>query len=167
MERSDSERRWCRYIHLLFTNQAPPSYLSQNTAPQRLRLKSVTMYLRPPTGWKKPIASLVVGGHGGNGVGKAWASVARYEDEYVKELYRRGGDGESVDGDITWGGVGGEGTYDTEKMFKSCGKMVETENEHQVVDHKVSASGTVLTIGIHCSPPLAQIVDFHHRGAWP
>ncbi|WVQ98271.1 hypothetical protein IAU59_005394 [Kwoniella sp. CBS 9459] len=116
------KRRWCRYIHLLFTNQAPPSYLSPKTS--RVRLTSITLLLSPPTGWQKPLASLVIGGAGGTGQGKAWASVARYDDEYVEELKSRGGTGEGVGGQISWGGVGGKGRFDTSKMFRSCGKMV-------------------------------------------
>jgi phosphatidylinositol-3,4,5-trisphosphate 3-phosphatase/dual-specificity protein phosphatase PTEN len=77
------------------------------------------MYLTPPTGWKKPFTSLVVGSDAGRG--KAWASVARYDDAYVKEL-----EGKS-EGGVTWGGVAGEGNYDSHKMFKSCGKMIATD----------------------------------------
>ncbi|WWC86688.1 uncharacterized protein L201_001565 [Kwoniella dendrophila CBS 6074] len=117
-----SQRRWCRYIHLLFNNQAPPAYTSPKSA--RVRLVSITLLLHPPSGWQKPLASLVIGGSGGTGQGKAWASVARYDDEYVEELKTRGGTGEGVGGQITWGGVGGEGHFDTHKMFRSCGKMV-------------------------------------------
>jgi hypothetical protein len=80
---------------------------------------SITMYLTPPTGWKKPITSMIVGSDAGRG--KAWASVARYDDAYVKELEGKGGGG------VTWGGVAGEGHYDSHKMFKSCGKMIATD----------------------------------------
>ncbi|WWC68147.1 uncharacterized protein I206_102070 [Kwoniella pini CBS 10737] len=121
-----SQRRWCRYIHLLFNNQAPPSYTSPK--PSRVRLTSITLLLHPPTGWQKPLASLVVGS-GGTGQGKAWASVARYDDEYVDELKTRGGTGQGVAGQISWGGVGGEGTFDTHKMFRSCGKMVSVDGD--------------------------------------
>jgi hypothetical protein len=41
----------------------------------------------------------------------------------VQELRRRGGSGQGVKSEVTWGGVGGEGVYDTNKMFRSCGKM--------------------------------------------
>jgi len=86
------------------------------------------MFLTPPTGWKKPMTSLVVGSDAGRG--KAWASVARYDDGYVHELESKGSGG------VTWGGVAGEGKYDSHKMFKSCGKMVATdvpaENEQEV-----------------------------------
>jgi phosphatidylinositol-3,4,5-trisphosphate 3-phosphatase/dual-specificity protein phosphatase PTEN len=112
-----SERRWVRYVHLLFTNQAPASYLS--TRESRVRLVSITMYLTPPSGWKKPITSLIVGSDAGRG--KARASVARYDDAYVKELEGKGSGG------VTWGGVAGEGVYDSHKMFKSCGKMVASD----------------------------------------
>ena len=56
-------------------------------------------------------------------MGKAWASVGRYDDEYVATLRHRGGAGEGAVPEVTWGGVGGEGGFDTEKMFRSCGKM--------------------------------------------
>ena len=79
--------------------------------------------MTPPSGWQKPLAKLVIGGDG-HGKGKAWASVARYDDGYVDELWRLGGSGEGADRDITWGGVGGKGQYDTTKMFRSCGRMV-------------------------------------------
>ncbi|XAO24584.1 hypothetical protein I312_103388 [Cryptococcus bacillisporus CA1280] len=125
-----SQRRWCRYIHLLFTKQAPPSYLS--LTPRYLRLLSVTLLLSPPSGWQKPIASLLVGS-GGTGQGKAWASVARYDDKYVKELQNRGGTGEGVEGEITWGGVAGDGRFDTHKMFRSFGKMVPADANEPVV----------------------------------
>ncbi|OCF33832.1 hypothetical protein I317_01324 [Kwoniella heveanensis CBS 569] len=126
-----SQRRWCRYIHLLFTNEAPPSYLSPK--PSRVRLTSITLLLSPPSGWQKPLASLVVGGAGGTGQGKAWASVARYDDEYVEELKSRGGTGEGVGGQISWGGVGGKGRFDTNKMFRSCGKMVSNPVDEEIV----------------------------------
>ncbi|ODO08539.1 hypothetical protein L198_00269 [Cryptococcus wingfieldii CBS 7118] len=124
-----SQRRWCRYIHLLFNNQAPPSYLSPK--PQRLRLLSVTLLITPMTGWQKSVASLVVGS-GGTGQGHAWTSVARYDDEYVEDLKIRGGTGEGVAGDVTWGGVAGEGKHDTHKMFRSCGKMVATDLDDDI-----------------------------------
>lgn len=111
-----TERRWIRYMHLLFINRAPPSYLSGETS--RIRLVSITMFLTPPTGWRKPLTSVLVGSDSGRG--KAWASVARYDDAYVHELEKRGGEG----GDITWGGVAGDGRHDSHKMFNSCGKMV-------------------------------------------
>lgn len=140
MCRHSLERRWCRYIHLLFTKQAPPSYLS--LTPRYLRLLSVTLLLSPPSGWQKPIASLLIGS-GGTGQGKAWASVARYDDKYVKELQNRGGTGEGVEGEITWGGVAGDGRFDTHKMFRSFGKMVPADANEPVVavlpkDHQVS-----------------------------
>ena len=50
--------------------------------------------------------------------------MARYDDAYVEELNRRGGSGAGVESEISWGGVGGDGKYDTSKMFRSCGKMV-------------------------------------------
>ncbi|OXH25658.1 hypothetical protein J008_05310 [Cryptococcus neoformans] len=125
-----SQRRWCRYINLLFTNQAPPSYVS--LTPRHLRLLSVTLLLTPPSGWQKPLASLLVGS-GGTGQGKAWASVARYDDDYVKELQNRGGTGEGVGGEITWGGVAGDGRFDTHKMFRSFGKMVPADVSEDVV----------------------------------
>jgi phosphatidylinositol-3,4,5-trisphosphate 3-phosphatase/dual-specificity protein phosphatase PTEN len=88
------------------------------------------MYLTPPTGWKKPFTSLVVGSDAGRG--KAWASVARYDDAYVKELEDKGAGG------VTWGGVAGEGNYDSHKMFKSCGKMIATDASSED-DHEVSS----------------------------
>jgi phosphatidylinositol-3,4,5-trisphosphate 3-phosphatase/dual-specificity protein phosphatase PTEN len=74
----------------------------------------------------------VVGHKGGKG--KAWASIARYDDRYVEELRRKGETGEGLLDDVTWGGVGGEGVHDVKKMFRSCGKMVEvamTEKEQR------------------------------------
>ena len=115
------ERRWCRYVNLLFSHRAPPAYVHLER-PTRVKLVSITMVLQRPTGWQKPLAKLVVGRDAGQG--NAWASVARYNDDYVDELRRRGGGGEGVSGEITWGGVGGKGEYDAHKMFRSCGKMV-------------------------------------------
>jgi len=109
-------------MNLLFSNQAPQAYL--NPGRSRVMIKSVTLLMNPPTGWHKPIAALVLGS-GGTGQGKAWASVGRYDDGYVEELRRRGGSGQGVKSEITWGGVGGEGVYDTNKMFRSCGKLTE------------------------------------------
>ncbi|KAK6903504.1 hypothetical protein I203_107008 [Kwoniella mangroviensis CBS 8507] len=126
-----SQRRWCRYINLLFTNQAPPSYTFPK--PSRVRLVSIILLMSPPSGWQKPLASLVVGGTGGTGQGKAWASVARYDDEYVEELKTRGGTGEGVAGQISWGGVGGQGRFDTNKMFRSCGKMVAKDVDEEAL----------------------------------
>ena len=109
---ADVERRWVRYIHLLYANQAPASYL----APKRslVRLESVILHLVPASSWQKPLAKLVVGSSDGDG--KAWASVALYDDDYVEQLGRPHG----------VGGVGGDGVYDSHKMFRSCGKMVST-----------------------------------------
>jgi phosphatidylinositol-3,4,5-trisphosphate 3-phosphatase/dual-specificity protein phosphatase PTEN len=87
-----------------------------------VRLVSVTLILKRPKGWQKPLASLVVGGRDG-GQGKAGASIARYKDDYVEKLRLLGGAGEGVEGDITWGGVGGEGKYDSQKMFKVFAKL--------------------------------------------
>jgi phosphatidylinositol-3,4,5-trisphosphate 3-phosphatase/dual-specificity protein phosphatase PTEN len=87
------------------------------------------MFLTPPTGWKKPLTSVLVGSDAGRG--KAWASVARYDDKYVEELKQRGGAGQGVSGDITWGGVAADGQFDTHKMFKSCGKMVADETPEE------------------------------------
>lgn len=107
-------------------------------------VKSITLLLHPPSGWQKPLASVLVGS-GGTGAGKAWASVARYDDEYVQELRDRGGSGEGVDSTITWGGVGGHGEFDQSKMFRSCGKMVSNgvEPDGSVplpADHSVSVA---------------------------
>lgn len=123
------ERRWCRYVHLLFTQQAPPSYLAPSSPrPARVKLTSVTLLMHPPSGWKKPLASLMIGGHSGAGQGKAWIKVARYDDSYVEELQRRGGGGEGVGGTkVSWGGVAGDGHWDSDKMFRGCGKLQETE----------------------------------------
>jgi phosphatidylinositol-3,4,5-trisphosphate 3-phosphatase/dual-specificity protein phosphatase PTEN len=89
------------------------------------------MFLTPPSGWKKPFTSLVVGADAGRG--KAWASVARYDDAYVHELESKNPAG------VTWGGVAGEGHYDSQKMFKSCGKMEATtvprEHQEEVSQH--------------------------------
>lgn len=112
------ERRWCRYVHLLFTKLAPVSYLDNIG---HVRLLSVTLILKKPHGWQKPLTSLIVGGDGGQG--KASASVGRYKDEYVEKLRQLGGTGEGVEGDITWGGVAGDGVYDSHKMFKVFAKL--------------------------------------------
>ena len=53
------ERRWCRYVNLLFQRKVPSSYLSSE--PHRIKLKSITILLHPSSGWQKPLASLVVG----------------------------------------------------------------------------------------------------------
>ena len=90
------------------------------------------MYLTPPTSWQRPLTHLLSGSSAGRG--KGWASVARYNDDYVEELRQRGGAGSGVDSTITWGGVGGTGQYDTEKMFKSCGKMVSAETSDDTKD---------------------------------
>jgi phosphatidylinositol-3,4,5-trisphosphate 3-phosphatase/dual-specificity protein phosphatase PTEN len=97
------------------------------------------MYLTPPSGWKKPITSLIVGSDAGRG--KAWASVARYDDAYVNELEGKG------TGGVTWGGVAGEGTYDSHKMFKSCGKMVAT-NVPQESEQEVSSLDVITAASI-------------------
>lgn len=88
------------------------------------------------------MAALVVGS-GGSGQGRAWASVARYNDAYVDELRQRGGGGQGVDGEIAWGGVGGDGVFDTQKMFRSFGELVpgdlsERDFASLPNDHKVS-----------------------------
>jgi len=139
---SHAERRWCRYVHLLFSNQAPAAYINPGTS--RVLVKSITLLLHPPSGWQKPVASVLVGS-GGAGIGKAWASVARYDDNYVQELRDRGGSGGGVESTITWGGVGGQGEFDQTKMFRSCGKMVSggTMPDASVplpADHEVGAS---------------------------
>lgn len=113
-----SQRRWCRYVNLLFSHDAPPSYLSPGQ--DRIQLHSVSIALHPLTGWQRPVSLLA---------GKAWASVARYDDEYVTQLRTRG----ATDG-VSWGGVGGDGIFDTTKMFRSCGKMVEGHDAVGVVE---------------------------------
>jgi phosphatidylinositol-3,4,5-trisphosphate 3-phosphatase/dual-specificity protein phosphatase PTEN len=142
-----AQPRWCRYIHLIFTKQEPKSYFDNPAL--RVRLVSVTLILKPPTGWRKPLASLLIGSGGGEG--KAWASVARYDDGYVERLKQRGGIGDGVAGEITWGGIGEKGEYDTKKMFRSCGKMISshlTEEEKQALmtDHEVSYTAASMLI---------------------
>lgn len=83
------------------------------------------MFLTPPSGWQRPLAHLLVGSDAGKG--KAWASVARYDDDYVAELRKRGGDGQGTEANITWGGVGGQGHHDSTKMFRTCGKLISAE----------------------------------------
>lgn len=80
--------------------------------------------MQPPNGWRKPLASLMLGSNAGEG--KAWASVARYDDAYVRELDSLGR-GEGVGGSVTWGGVAGTGQFDRQKMFRSCGKMTAVD----------------------------------------
>ncbi|KAK8847604.1 hypothetical protein IAR55_005463 [Kwoniella newhampshirensis] len=87
------------------------------------RLHSSRRMKPTSTGRGVSIPSLI-GGAGGTGQGKAWAAVARYDDDYVNDLKARGGTGQGVGGQIAWGGVGGEGSHDKRKMFRSCGKMV-------------------------------------------
>jgi phosphatidylinositol-3,4,5-trisphosphate 3-phosphatase/dual-specificity protein phosphatase PTEN len=85
-------------------------------------------------------------GSGGSGQGRAWASVARYEDEYVEELKRRGGMGGGIGGDITWGGIGGDGTFDTQKMFRSFGKLSSgdlPENANMSPDHQAGITSDI------------------------
>ncbi|WWD21702.1 hypothetical protein CI109_106189 [Kwoniella shandongensis] len=148
------KRRWCRYIHLLFNDQAPTSYLAPKV--QRVRLVSVTLLLSPPSGWQKPLASLVIGGSGGTGQGKAWASVARYDDEYVEELKARGGQGQGVGGQIAWGGVGGEGLHDTKKMFRRCGKMIAGDLDGEV--ESVLPEGHQDYVVHHLKPDSSSII---------
>lgn len=74
--------------------------------------------------------------------------MARYDDDYVKELQNRGGTGEGVRGEITWGGVAGDGRFDAHKMFRSFGKMVPADVNKDVVavlpkDHQVSLPACV------------------------
>lgn len=103
------------------------------------------MYLTPPTSWQRPITHLLAGSSAGRG--KAWASVARYNDDYVEELRKRGGSGDGVDSMITWGGVGGEGKYDTDKMFKSFGKMLSAETSDDATNvSKVKVWGDALQL---------------------
>ncbi|KAI9636172.1 uncharacterized protein MKK02DRAFT_27644 [Dioszegia hungarica] len=143
-----SQRRWCRYVNLVFSQRAPACY---HDPASKIRIKSITLFLHPPTGWQKPIAKLVIGGDGGQG--KAWVSIARYDDEYVKELAAKG-DVSGSEAAITWGGVGGEGKYDTHKMFRSCGKLtavdppsgIETTDD-LVAHHVVPTSDLVLERG--------------------
>jgi len=97
------------------------------------------MYLTPPSGWKKPITSLIVGSDAGRG--KAWASVARYDDAYVTELEGK------ASGGVTWGGVAGEGTYDSHKMFKSCGKMIATDVPEESQEEVSAMSQSVIPSG--------------------
>lgn len=96
---------------------------------------SITLKLKAPHSWQKPIAKLVVGGDGGQG--KAWASVARYDDGYVEKL-------RSVD-QSSPGGVGGDGEYDTSKMFRACGKLTASSSSPQG-DHIIHR--------LECSEPL-------------
>ena len=134
-----SQRRWCRYVNLYFQRQHPSALsISDGESPLRIKLVGITLKIKAPSGWQKPLAKAVVGGESGQG--KAWASIARYEDEYVDKLRElvRHGDGK----DPTWGGVGGDGRYDSHKMFSSCGKLtsVSTSEEDGVVSHRLEVS---------------------------
>ena len=80
-----------------------------------------------------------------DGDGKAWASVARYDDAYVDELKTRGGGGQGVQSEIAWGGVGGDGRFDTKKMFRSFGRMIPgtmDESDKQSVGNLGEVRGT-------------------------
>jgi phosphatidylinositol-3,4,5-trisphosphate 3-phosphatase/dual-specificity protein phosphatase PTEN len=139
-----SQRRWCRYVNLYFQRQHPAALsISDGEDPLRIKLMGITLKIKAASGWQKPIAKAVVGGEGGQG--KAWASIARYDDAYVDELRRlvRQGDGK----DPTWGGVGGDGHYDKSKMFRSCGKVtsVSTTEQDGIVSHRLEpADGIIL-----------------------
>lgn len=85
------------------------------------------MVLWPLHGWQKHLTSIAVGSDGGRG--KASATIAQYKDEYVQKLRQLGGMGEGVEGDITWGGVGGDGIYDSTKMFKVFAKLGPAETD--------------------------------------
>ncbi len=89
------------------------------------------MYLKPPSTWQRPLASLFVGGSGGTGGGKAWVSVTRYDDGYVEEL-RKLDKAESGPDQVTWGGVGGDGSHDAKRMFRRCGKLVSAGPKSEV-----------------------------------
>ena len=138
-----SQRRWCRYVNLYFQRQHPSALsISDDTNPLRIKLIGITLKIKAPSGWQKPIAKAVVGGDGGQG--KAWASIARYEDDYVEQLRSlvRQGDGK----DPTWGGVGGDGQYDKSKMFRSCGKVtsVATDEHDGIVSHRLEAPDGII-----------------------
>lgn len=109
-----------RYVHLLCSKQAPQAYLT----PKRtvVRLDSIVFHLIALTSWQKPLASIFLGSSSGQG--KAWASIARYEDDYVAQLETANGDVNEPQTSVSWGGVGGDGVHDSRKMFRSFGKLV-------------------------------------------
>lgn len=92
----------------------------------------------------------MIGGQSGTGQGKAWIKVARYDDSYVEELQRRGGGGEGVGGTkVSWGGVAGTGQWDSDKMFRGCGKFNETEEVSPEVGRGMPAKTDVSAIDEH------------------
>ncbi|KAL7419116.1 Telomerase protein component 1 [Cryptotrichosporon argae] len=147
-----SQRRWCRYVHMLYTGQAPPCYFSDT--PSRIRLASVTLLLRPAMGWMKPVTSLVFGS-GGTGEGKACATIARYDDGYVEKLRQRGG-GQGLEENITQGGMEDD-RWDRRKMFRSCGKLVpaDLDEDARAALHS-SANSCVVH---HLVPPERLVLD--------
>jgi phosphatidylinositol-3,4,5-trisphosphate 3-phosphatase/dual-specificity protein phosphatase PTEN len=119
-----SQRRWCRYVNLHFTDQTPSAH-------GLVRLVAVTLKIKALHSWQKPLAKVILGGDSGQG--KAWASVARYDDGYVAAL--RSAESRS-------GGIGGDGQYDSSKMFRACGKVSATltRNEEEYVVHRMESS---------------------------
>jgi phosphatidylinositol-3,4,5-trisphosphate 3-phosphatase/dual-specificity protein phosphatase PTEN len=88
--------------------------------------------------WQWPLAALRHKHE--NSEGRAWATIARYDDGFVDELRSRGGDGLGVSSNISWGGVGGTGTFDSGKMFRTCARLGQSSIDDETTESLASNS---------------------------
>ncbi|KAI8986888.1 phosphatases II [Trametes punicea] len=152
-----SQRRWLYYWSLVLAHQAPPDFWS--TGPDmpirpspKVRLTHIKVRMRELSGLKTSLARAVntlVDTAGlsrkvatGGGPSQVWASLARYDDEFVETLEEwerftrdesgamgvRRKDADQMDGH-TFADLMKEGKFDRKKMIKSFARMGTLRDE--------------------------------------
>jgi phosphatidylinositol-3,4,5-trisphosphate 3-phosphatase/dual-specificity protein phosphatase PTEN len=88
-----SQRRWLYYWSLLLTHQGPANFWPRSPAPMvKVRITQIKVRMKEISGFKMnfvKVANVVIGktrGGKGNDNGHIWASLARYDDEFVNKL---------------------------------------------------------------------------------
>ena len=91
-----SQRRWLYYWSLVLTHQAPPDFWPLSPGPDasmaKVRITQIKVRMKEMSSFKMNLvkaANLVIGRTGGgkgNDHGHVWASLARYDDEFVNKL---------------------------------------------------------------------------------
>ncbi|TRM68147.1 hypothetical protein BD626DRAFT_424809 [Schizophyllum amplum] len=142
-----SQRRWLYYWALLLSNEAPkhmwPPLGAPEAAPPRVRLTEVRIRMNEETGVKLTVARAAnalldragVGSAARNGSrGQVWASLARYDDDFVKKLEdwerhtrgnslgeRRGGSAHMGEEELQ--ALFADGRWDQGKMVRSFARL--------------------------------------------
>jgi len=91
-----SQRRWLYYWSLLLTHQGPANFWPRSPGPDvsmvKVRITQIKVRMKEISGFKMnlvKVANTMIGrtrGGKGNDNGRIWASLARYDDEFVEKL---------------------------------------------------------------------------------